>query len=698
MKKFMPFYLILILITGASILSAQTCVSVSSLTGPGVDRSYRSAVSPNGVTYIDYRFSDDNPFTFQGNVFEATSYGLLMKLDKDNNLEWIQRYGTDIDNHINIHNILTDEEDNCIIHAMVVGTSDFKETTFTTSGEEWENLDDVVIRLNSLGELQWVSRFSEGKKMTCNGLGLLFFHTTLDGAYDFIFKDTYGDTTVYPKRSGAQNAVFAINTSNGKNKFFTRLRDYIGLINGNDYQTAICDLYSVNNEAYLSAYIVEGSSKTSRIFKCTPKGSIFNRKRIDGHVLALFESPIDTSFLYCHVNDNGSYYTRKYTNDFSLILSQSENTYSPIFSGNYIPDPNYFVDNNGNITAIINPYTPNYFTYNGTNVYENNTQWFSLIQLSSNLELLNFKPIIPGWGSEYYNKLYFLPNTNTFKLIGFGSIANQIDAVSYESEGYTADVFIFDFLNNANITHPEIVLADSVLSLETNESYQMTYTILESTGEETVEWTSLDTLTASVDSLGMLTGVSAGETTIIATIKASGMADSCSVTVTEPYAPQIVLSNSMMDLEVDASYQLSYTINNGNGEETVSWVSLEQGLASVTAEGLVTGLSAGEAHIVVQIDSSDAADTCLVTVTPGTGIKKVLKSDIKLFPNPINDYVHLEANSLINKIEVYDLAGKKVIETNKSGKIDLSHLYHGIYFFNVQVDGGQKFTYRMIKK
>ncbi len=85
-----------------------------------------------------------------------------------------------------------------------------------------------------------------------------------------------------------------------------------------------------------------------------------------------------------------------------------------------------------------------------------------------------------------------------------------------------------------------------------------------------------------------------------------------------------------------------------------------------------------------------------MTITPKTGIRTVLQNGIRIFPNPINNYVTFEANTLINKVEIYNIAGKKVIETTKAGKIDLSNLYHGIYFFKVHI-GGQNFTYKMVK-
>lgn len=700
MKKLLPLYLTFILILSFSVLNAQTCVNVTSLTGPGVDRIYRHAVSPNGITYIDYIFWDDESVSIQGHTFgphfDPLWEGFIMKLDKDNNFQWIQRHGKNYENQLNVYSIFSDEEDNCFIYGRIYGEIVFAGHTLTTKGEEWGHFGQVVIKLDSSGNFVWASRFSGSDEMIDDGLGHLFFLTTF-GVNDFIFKAPNGDTTVVKKREGIQNAIFSLNKGSGRKAFFTKLRNDIGIINDDQNQTAICNLYSVNNQAYLSAYIVEGSSKRSKIFTCSSTGHITQQKTLDGQVLSLFASPLDDSYLYCYVDLlNGMYNTRKYTKDFSTVIMQSENANAPIYS-NYSNKSNFFVDNNGDITAIINPHVPNWFTYNGEKVYENNTRRYALAQFSSDLDLINFKTIIPGWDYEAYNSLYFLPDNNTFKLIGFGSIPNQIDTVSYAADGYQPDSFIFDFLNDANITYPEIILTHLVLDLDLDDSYQMNYTILDATGDEIVEWTSLDSLLVSVSSEGLVTGVGVGETTIIATITATGMADSCLVRVSEALNPEIVLSETIIDLEVEAIEQLSYTINNGNGDEIVEWFSMDSLVASVDNSGLVTALTEGQTNIIATIIQNGSADTCLVRVSPNTGLVKVLPSSIKIFPNPINDYVSFESNSLINKVEIYNIAGKKVIETRKAGKIDLSHLYHGIYFFKVYVEGGQKLTYRMIK-
>jgi len=690
--------LALILLAAFSTLRAHTCVNVTFLSGPGTNRTYRNAVSPNGVTYINYQYLDDESVSIQGHTFAPTSEGFIMKLDKDNKYQWIQRFGENSNNYLGINSIITDEDDNCFIHATIHGTTVFAGYTFSTQTPEWDFLNEVVIKLNASGDLEWVTHFSGGNDMIDDGYGHLFLHTTLGSINDYIFKEHNSDTTHVAKRDGVQNAVFSLNKSNGRVGSFTKLRTFIGTINSDHNQIANCSLYRVNNQVYISAFYTEGGFKTSKIFTCSMLGEIEFQKKLDGEVYSLFGSPVDNSYLYCHILlPDGKYNTRKYSTNFSVVIDQSENTNSPIFSLAYDNTPNYFIDNNGDITVIVNPSIPNYFTYNGEKVYENNTQRYAFMQFTPDLKLINFKTVIPGWGQEVYANLYFLPDSNIFKLIGYGSMANQIDTVFYAPDGYKSDVYVFDFLNDANIIHPEIILTHVVLDLDLNNSYRLNYTIPDGSGDEIVEWSSLDPTIASVDSSGLVSGVRLGETTVITAVVATGMADSCLVKVNEPYSPEIVMSDTLLDLEVEETYQFSYTIEKANGDETVMWFSPDSHIVSVSENGFITALSVGEAQVTAQILGTNFTETCTVTVSPITSVAKVQKSSIRIFPNPIANYVDFDANAQITKVEVYNLAGKKVMETRKAGRIDVSNLSMGMYFFKVS-SNNQQFTYKMLKK
>lgn len=55
---------------------------------------------------------------------------------------------------------------------------------------------------------------------------------------------------------------------------------------------------------------------------------------------------------------------------------------------------------------------------------------------------------------------------------------------------------------------------------------------------------------------------------------------------------------------------------------------------------------------------------------------------IQITPNPINDIINVKTNFVIDKIEIYDITGRKVLITENT-TVDLSGLRDGIYFIKI---------------
>lgn len=84
-----------------------------------------------------------------------------------------------------------------------------------------------------------------------------------------------------------------------------------------------------------------------------------------------------------------------------------------------------------------------------------------------------------------------------------------------------------------------------------------------------------------------------------------------------------------------------------------------------------------------------------------TAVTKVEENLIKVFPNPTSDQIQIEGLVDINRIEVLDLAGKVLIETNTQNlqtiKIDLQRLRAGIYFVSLHQNTGAKLMKKIVK-
>lgn len=72
---------------------------------------------------------------------------------------------------------------------------------------------------------------------------------------------------------------------------------------------------------------------------------------------------------------------------------------------------------------------------------------------------------------------------------------------------------------------------------------------------------------------------------------------------------------------------------------------------------------------------------------------------IAVYPNPTHDYLNIqnESNAENDIITVTDLTGKKVLELNKTTKIDVRNLAKGMYFLGI-ISGNNKETTKFIKE
>ena len=78
-------------------------------------------------------------------------------------------------------------------------------------------------------------------------------------------------------------------------------------------------------------------------------------------------------------------------------------------------------------------------------------------------------------------------------------------------------------------------------------------------------------------------------------------------------------------------------------------------------------------------------------------IKNPVFNSFKIYPNPTNDFVTVESESTVDKIEVYNLLGQLII-SQKSNKINLSDYNKGIYMIQIVFENGQKSTQKIIKE
>ena len=70
---------------------------------------------------------------------------------------------------------------------------------------------------------------------------------------------------------------------------------------------------------------------------------------------------------------------------------------------------------------------------------------------------------------------------------------------------------------------------------------------------------------------------------------------------------------------------------------------------------------------------------------------------ISIYPNPVSDLLNIKSNSKIDRVEVYDISGKKINVILNDNKVDVTNLPAGSYIINIEIKEG-KITKKFIKK
>ena len=134
----------------------------------------------------------------------------------------------------------------------------------------------------------------------------------------------------------------------------------------------------------------------------------------------------------------------------------------------------------------------------------------------------------------------------------------------------------------------------------------------------TVTWSSGNSGVATVSASGIVTGVSPGAATI--TAASEGKSGTAAVTVSSVPVASVAVSPTSASVSVGQTVQLAATPKDANGNpltgRTVTWSSGNTAVATVSASGLVTGVSAGAATITAASEGQSGSAAITVTSVP----------------------------------------------------------------------------------
>lgn len=161
-----------------------------------------------------------------------------------------------------------------------------------------------------------------------------------------------------------------------------------------------------------------------------------------------------------------------------------------------------------------------------------------------------------------------------------------------------------------------VFISSTSLALDFGEEASLTAIVLPASAtNRNVIWSSSDPSIVSVTQEGALTAVGIGTATVTVTTEDGGYTGSCSVTVTGISVESVSLDHTSLTIAKDATAQLTATVLPENASiPAVTWSSSDETVATVSSEGLVTGIKAGSATITVTTIDGGLTATCDVTV------------------------------------------------------------------------------------
>ncbi|WP_419936873.1 Ig-like domain-containing protein [Candidatus Palauibacter sp.] len=195
--------------------------------------------------------------------------------------------------------------------------------------------------------------------------------------------------------------------------------------------------------------------------------------------------------------------------------------------------------------------------------------------------------------------------------------------------------------------------------------------------EAEFKWASSDTLVATVDDSGLVTGMAAGEAEITAT--SSGATGRAQVTVVVPAPTTVtVTTDSVVFTAIGQTGQLSAEVRDQIGLPmvgiAVSWSSSDTTVAAVVSAGLVTAAGIGVTAVTVTV--GEVSGAAVVTVEQSAGSVIVSPHADTLAP----------ADTLRLLVEAYDENGHPVESAQFSwsssdasvATVDAAGLVHGV--------------------
>ena len=275
--------------------------------------------------------------------------------------------------------------------------------------------------------------------------------------------------------------------------------------------------------------------------------------------------------------------------------------YQAAVAGTYraIPDLAAIADPNTGVVFLINS---SYYVYGGTSV--------AAPMVAAFLAATNCR--------TFANSLLYQATSNCFHDVRSGSNGGFSAGTGFDNctgLGSINGVNLAAYITSVRVTG--VGLSQSTAALLVGATQQLTATVVPlNATNKAVTWTSSSPGVATVSTSGLLTGVSAGSTTITVTTAEGNKTATCAVTVTGTVSVTgVTLNRTSASLSPGGTLQLVASVAPTNATNTgVAWTTSNGSVATVNGSGLVTAVANGSCTITVTTADGSRTATCALTV------------------------------------------------------------------------------------
>ena len=191
-------------------------------------------------------------------------------------------------------------------------------------------------------------------------------------------------------------------------------------------------------------------------------------------------------------------------------------------------------------------------------------------------------------------------------------------------------------------------------------------------GNYNISFEPADARITAVNANGVVTGVSAGETTITVTTEDGGFTGACAINVYNQAVTGVTIEPSEAELTVGSSTKLTATVlpENASNKNVVYSVD-DESILSVDQDGNVTGLSAGTATVTVTTEDGGFSASAEITVIPVrvTGVSISPKAASVGLGHTIQLTASIKPSNAANKNLSWSVSDETIISVDDQGTV-----------------------------